>query len=76
MREMQSDEILHPFDPTGLTPPKGRLGHSLPTPRILGGDVMAANGPAKGIMHQFSGANAIVRLLALPLANQCYLSTS
>ena len=61
---MQGEEIFHPFDPTGLTPPKGRLGHSVPTPRVLSGEghLLATNGPVKVLLHQFSGPNAAVRL--------------
>ncbi len=62
---MQEEDKLHPFDPTGLTPPKGRLGHSLPTPRVLGGDLLSASGPTKGILHQFPGTNPTVSTIQI-----------
>ena len=53
---MQGVEKLHPFDPTGLTPPKGKHGHSVPTPRLLCGEapLLASSGGMKGL-HQFTG---------------------
>ena len=34
---MQKDD-MHSFEVLGMTPPKGRLGHSVPTPKPLGGE--------------------------------------
>ena len=34
---MATDGYLQPFDSIGITPPRGRGGHSVPLPRLLTG---------------------------------------
>ena len=37
------------FSPIGMTPPKGRQGHSVPAPIALSKDPMGSNGHGKGL---------------------------
>ena len=34
---MAAEGYLQPFDSIGITPPRGRAGHSVPLPRLLTG---------------------------------------